>query len=69
VTGELVIRLDGSAPPARVIRFCANETILHSAYSKEVWEVTSSGGCNISAAWEYNRFVCRITGLTVRDRW
>ena len=67
VNGELTIQLDGAAPPARVIRFSAKETILHSAYSREVWEVTSSGSCSIPAYWENNRYVHRLSGLPVRD--
>jgi hypothetical protein len=68
VTGELTIQLDGAAPHAGVVRFSAKETILHSAYNREVWEVTSSDNCRISAYWEYNRYVHRITGVTARNQ-
>ena len=68
VTGDMMIQLDGVAPPARVVGFSVKETILHSAYNNEVWEVTSSGTCSINAYWEYNRYVHRITGLTAHDQ-
>ncbi len=67
VNGELTIQLDGTAPPARVIRFSAKETILHSAYSREVWEAASSASCDVPAYWEYNRWVHRVSGTTVRN--
>jgi hypothetical protein len=67
VNGELTIQLDGTAPPARVIRFSAKETILHSAYSREVWEAASSASCDVPAYWEYNRWVHRASGTTVRN--
>ena len=67
VTGDLVIHLNGTAPPAHVTRFSVKETILHSAYNNEVWEVTSSGSCDIPAYWENNKYVHRISGALVRS--
>jgi len=66
-TGNLEIHVEGTGASARITGFSVKDTILHTAYSNEVWVVTSSGSCNIPAYRENNRYVHRVSGIPTRN--